>query len=145
MKNGTEYPHKGKVVSLTGVVNATTGSLTSKVSFPNPEGYLYSGIQGTIVIPFAEKNVIVIPQNAVVRLQDKSLVYKVKADSTATAVEVTTEDTGNGKDFIITSGLKVGDKIVTIGANNVTEAGYEILSKRSRRRSEYRKNYLSPI
>lgn len=121
MKNGTEYPHKGKVVSLTGVVNATTGSLTSKVSFPNPEGYLYSGIQGTIVIPFAEKGVITIPQNAVVRLQDKSLVYMVKADSTATAVDVTTEDTGNGKDFIVTSGLKVGDKIVTIGANNVTE------------------------
>ena len=56
-----------------------------------------------------------------VRLQDKSLVYKVKADSTATAVDVTTEDTGNGKDFIVTSGLNVGDKIVAVGANNVTE------------------------
>ena len=121
MKNGTEYPHKGRVVSLTGVVNAETGSLTSKVSFPNPEGHLYSGIQGTIIMPFAEKNVIVIPQSAVVRLQDKSLVYKVKADSTATAVDVTTEDTGNGKDFIVTSGLNVGDKIVAVGANNVTE------------------------
>ena len=121
MKNGTEYPHKGRVVSMTGVVNAATGSLTSKVSFPNPDGHLYSGIQGTIVMPFAEKNVIVIPQNAVVRLQDKSLVYKVKADSTATAVDVTTQDTGNGKDFIVTSGLKPGDKIVTTGANNVTE------------------------
>ncbi|MBR6716089.1 MAG: efflux RND transporter periplasmic adaptor subunit [Prevotella sp.] len=121
MKNGTEYPHKGRVVSLTGVVNAETGSLTSKVSFPNPEGHLYSGIQGTIVMPFAEKDVIVIPQQAVVRMQDKSLVYKVKADSTATAVDVTTEDTGNGKDFIVTSGLNVGDRIVTVGANNVTE------------------------
>ena len=121
MKNGTEYPHKGRVVSLTGVVNAETGSLTSKVSFPNPEGHLYSGIQGTIVMPFAEKDVIVIPQQAVVRMQDKSLVYKVKADSTATAVDVTTEDTGNGKEFIVTSGLNVGDRIVTVGANNVTE------------------------
>ena len=121
MKNGTEYPHKGRVVSLTGIVNAATGSLTAKVSFPNPDGHLYSGIQGTVVINFAEKDVIVVPQNAVVRLQDKSQVYKVKADSTATAIEVTTADTGNGKDFIITSGLNVGDKIVTTGANNVTE------------------------
>ena len=126
MKNGTEYPHKGRVVSLTGVVNDATGSLTSKVSFPNPDGHLYSGIQGTIVMPFAEKNVIVIPQFAVVRLQDKSQVYKVKADSTATAVEVTTEDTGNGKDFIVTSGLNEGDQIVTLGANNVTE-GQKVL------------------
>ena len=126
MKNGTEYPHKGRVVSMTGIVNAATGSLTAKVSFPNPDGHLYSGIQGTVVISFGEKDVMVIPQNAVVRLQDKALVYKVKADSTATAVDVTTQDTGNGKDFIITSGLNVGDKIVTIGANNVTE-GQKVL------------------
>ena len=121
MKNGTEYPHKGRVASLTGVVNAATGSLTAKVLFPNPDGHLYSGIQGTVVMKFDEKDVIVIPQYAVIRLQDKSQVYKVQADSTATAIDVTTEDTGNGKDFIITSGLNVGDKIVTTGANNVTE------------------------
>ena len=126
MKNGTEYPHKGRVISLTGVVNSETGSLTSKVSFPNPDGHLYSGIQGTIVMPFAEKSVIVVPQYAVVRLQDKAQVFKVKADSTATAIEVTTEDTGNGKDFIVTSGLKEGDQIVTTGANNVTE-GQKVL------------------
>ena len=126
MKNGTEYPHKGRVISLTGVVNATTGSLTAKVSFPNPEGHLYSGIQGNVVMNFAESGVIVIPQYAVVRLQDKAQVYKVKADSTATAAEVTVEDTGNGKDFIVTSGLKSGDKIVTNGANNVTE-GQKVL------------------
>ena len=126
MKNGTEYPHKGRVVSLTGVVNASTGSLTSKVSFPNPDGHLYSGIQGSVVMNFAEKDVIVVPQNAVVRLQDRSQVYKVQADSTAIAIEVTTEDAGNGKDFIITSGLNVGDKIVTTGANNVSE-GQKVL------------------
>ena len=126
MKNGTEYPHQGRLESLTGVVNASTGSLTAKVSFPNPEGHLYSGIQGTVVMKFAEKDLIVVPQYAVVRLQDKSLVYKVQADSTATAVDVTTEDTGNGKDFIVTSGLNEGDVIVATGANNVTE-GQKVL------------------
>ena len=126
MKNGTEYPHKGRVTSLTGVVNAATGSLTSRVSFPNPDGHLYSGIQGTVVLPFVEKDVIVIPQSAVVRLQDKSFVYKVQADSTATAIDVTMEDVGNGKDFIVKSGLNVGDKIVTVGANNVHE-GQKVL------------------
>jgi len=126
MKNGTEYPHQGRVTSLTGVVNAATGSLTAKVFFPNPDGHLHSGIQGTVVMNFEEKGVIIIPQYAVVRLQDKSQVYKVLADSTATAIDVTIEDTGNGKDFIVTSGLKVGDKIVATGANNVTE-GQKVL------------------
>ena len=126
MKSGTEYPIKGRVASLTGVVNSATGSLTAKVSFPNPSGHLYSGIQGTVVMNFAEKGVIIVPQNAVVRLQDKSQVYIVKADSTASATDVTVEDTGNGKDFIVKSGLNPGDKIVTLGANNVTE-GQKVL------------------
>lgn len=126
MKNGTEYPHEGRITSLTGVVNSTTGSLTCKAQFPNPDGHLYSGIQGTVVMPYSEENVIVVPQAAVVRMQDKSVVYQVKADSTATAIDVTTEDVGNGQDFIIRSGLKVGDKIVKVGANNVTE-GQQVL------------------
>jgi len=126
MKNGTEYPHKGRITSLTGVVDAATGSLGAKASFPNPDGHLYSGIQGTVVLPLAQKDVMVIPQAAVLRLQDKSLVYKVKADSTATAVVVTYTDAGNGRDFIVTSGLNVGDKIVTVGANNVQE-GEQVL------------------
>jgi membrane fusion protein (multidrug efflux system) len=106
---------------LTGVVNATTGSLACKATFPNPDGILYSGIQGTVVVPYSHHDVMVIPQTAVVRLQDKSLVYKVKADSTAIAVTVTTTDVGNGKDVIVTAGLNVGDRIVTVGANNLQE------------------------
>ena len=121
MKNGTEYPHKGRISSLTGVVNATTGSLACKATFPNPDGVLYSGIQGTVVLPYGRKAVMVIPQTAVVKLQDKSLVYMVKSDSTATAVAVTTTDAGNGKDVIVTDGLNIGDRIVTVGANNVQE------------------------
>jgi membrane fusion protein (multidrug efflux system) len=126
MKNGTEYPHKGRITSLTGVVDAATGSLGAKASFPNPDGHLFSGIQGTVVLPIAQKDVMVVPQTAVVKLQDKQLVYKVMADSTATAITVTTTDTGNGEDVIVTSGLNVGDKIVTIGANNVQE-GQKVL------------------
>ena len=126
MKNGTVYPHKGRITSLTGIVDVATGSLGAKATFPNPEGHLFSGIQGTVVLPFAQKDVMVVPQTAVVKLQDKQQVYKVKADSTATAVTVTTADTGNGEDVIVTSGLKVGDKIVTIGANNVQE-GQKVL------------------
>ena len=126
MKNGTEYPHKGRVTSLTGVVDAATGSLGVKASFPNPDGHLFSGIQGTVVLPFDEKDVMVIPQVAVVKLQDKRLVYKVQPDSTATAVAVTTADVGNGEDVVVLSGLSVGDKIVTIGANNLQE-GQKVL------------------
>ena len=126
MKNGTEYPHKGRISSATGVVNSTTGTISLKATFLNPDGQLYSGTRGAVVLPYAEKGVMVIPQVAVVKLQDKQQVYKVQADSTAKAVEVTTQDIYNGEDYIVTSGLNVGDKIVTVGANNVHE-GQKVL------------------
>ena len=121
MKNGTEYPHKGRITSATGMVNAATGTIACKATFPNPDGVLYSGIQGTVVMPDRMEGVVVIPQAAVLRLQNKTMVYKVQPDSTAKAVDVTYSEVGNGKDFIITSGLNVGDRIVTVGSNNVQE------------------------
>ena len=126
MKNGTEYEQKGKITRATGVVNASTGTISLKATFPNPKGLLYSGMQGNVVIPLQEQGVMVIPQEAVVKLQDKQQVYKVQPDSTATAIEVTTQDIYDGEHYIALTGLNEGDKIVTVGANNVHE-GQKVL------------------
>jgi len=126
MKNGTEYEYKGKISRATGVVNASTGTISLKATFPNPKGLLYSGMQGNVVVPIKEEAVMVIPQEAVVKLQDKQQVYKVKADSTVTSVEVTTQDIYDGEHYIALTGLNEGDKIVTVGANNLHE-GQKVL------------------
>lgn len=120
-RNGYEYPLKGRITSITGTVDRITGALSCKATFPNPDGGLYTGIQGTVVIPFNAKDVIVIPQNAVVRLQDKSLVYKVSADSCAYSAIVKTVSINSERDLVVTEGLEVGDRIVTEGANNLIE------------------------
>ncbi len=125
-RSGDEYPLKGRITSVTGTVDRTTGALSCKATFPNPDGGLYSGIQGTVVIPVEEKDVIVVPQNAVVRLQDKSLVYKVAADSCAYSVIITTAQMGSERNIAVLTGLEVGDVIVTEGANNVME-GQKVL------------------
>ena len=120
-KNGSEYPLKGRITSITGTVDRMTGTLTCKATFPNPDGGLYSGVQGTVVIPFDVQDVMVVPQNAVVRLQSKSLVYKVGADSCAYSAIVETVNINAERDLIVTNGLEVGDVIVTEGANNLVE------------------------
>ena len=120
-KSGVEYPIKGRITSVTGTVDRTTGALTCKATFDNPNGALYSGIQGTVVIPIEVKDVMVVPQNAVVRLQSKSLVYKVAADSCAYSVIVKTVGIGSERDLVVTEGLEVGEVIVTEGANNLVE------------------------
>ena len=126
MKNGTEYDQKGKITRATGVVNVSTGTISLKATFPNPKGQLYSGMQGTVVLPMKEDSVMVIPQEAVVKLQDKQQVYKVQPDSTVTSVEVTTQDIYDGEHYIALTGLKEGDRIVTVGANNLHE-GQKVL------------------
>ena len=120
-KSGTEYGHKGRITSITGTVDRTTGALTCKATFPNPDGQLYSGIQGTVVIPIDVKEVMVVPQNAIVRLQNKSLAYKVGADSCVTSVIVKTASISSDRDLVVLEGLEVGDVIVTEGANNLVE------------------------
>jgi len=120
-KNGSEYSMKGRITSITGTVDRTTGALSCKATFPNPDGVLYSGIQGTVVVPYSAADVIVIPQNSVVRLQDKSLVYKVAADSCAYSAIVKTIGFGSERDLVVLEGLEVGDQIVIEGANNLVE------------------------
>lgn len=120
-KSGTEYSKKGRITSITGTVDRTTGALTCKATFPNPDGVLYSGVQGTVVLPIDVQQVMVVPQNAIVRLQDKSLAYKVGADSCVTSVIVKTANISSDRDLVVTEGLEVGDVIVTVGANNLVE------------------------
>ena len=120
-KSGTEYNKKGRITSITGTVDRTTGALTCKATFPNPNGVLYSGIQGTVVIPFDVQDVMVVPQNAIVRLQNKSLAYKVGADSCVYSAIVETVGIGSDRDIVVMKGLEPGDVIVTEGANNLVE------------------------
>ena len=120
-KNGDVYNRKGRITSITGTVDRTTGALTCKATFPNPNGILYSGVQGTVVLPIDVKGVMVVPQNAIVRLQNKSLAYKVGPDSCVTSVIVKTANISSDRDLVVTEGLEVGDEIVTIGANNLVE------------------------
>lgn len=120
LKDGTEYAHKGKVNSISGVIDNATGSVTCTAIFPNPEGLLYSGIQGNVSMNFDYENVIVIPLTSIVRLQDKSMVYRVK-DNCAESVIIEVEELGNGKDAIIVSGIEPGEVIVAKGVGNIYE------------------------
>ncbi|MDO5447452.1 MAG: efflux RND transporter periplasmic adaptor subunit [Prevotellaceae bacterium] len=129
LKDGSEYPYKGKVKSMSGVMDNMTGSISVEASFPNPKGTLLSGQQGTVEFDFDVENIMTIPQAAIVRMQDKTIVYKVGKDSCAHSVIVTTTDIGDKNKVAVTSGLKEGDKIVATGAANIQENQKVIFGK----------------
>ena len=114
--DGSEYPYKGKVESVSGVVDRSTGTVQVRAVFENPEKLLHSGSTGSVIIPTVYKDKIVIPATATVQIQDKFKVYLVDKDNIAHEKLVTTEPTSNGKEYVIKEGLQVGDIIVAEGA-----------------------------
>lgn len=128
LKDGSEYPYPGRLSNITGVLDARTGTMTLEAVFPNPTGGLTSGLQGTVVVPQRLHDVIIVPNTAVVRIQDKTLVYKVGADSCAVSTIVTAQEI-NGKEFVITDGLKPGDVVVAKGASNVQDKQKVLFAK----------------
>lgn len=125
LADGTVYGHEGHVATVSGVIDSSTGSVSMRADFPNPENLLKSGGSGSIVIPHVASSAIVIPQDAVSQVQDKYFVYVVGSDNKVKYTAVTVNPNNDGKNYIIESGLKAGDKIVVNGITSLTD-GMEI-------------------
>lgn len=121
LADGSIYNHPGKVVKMSGVIDATTGSISLIAHFPNPEKLLKSGGAGSIVIPNDHSNAIVIPQEACSQVQDKIFVYAVTKDNKVKYSEIKVNPQDDGKNYIVTSGLHVGDRIVLKGITKLTD------------------------
>lgn len=119
LADGTVYPEKGKIETITGTINVTTGTANFRAEFPNKQGMLRSGTSGTISIPRTLHNVILIPQKATFAQQDKVLIYKVQADSVVQRV-ISVIPTPDGKSYAVMDGLNSGDKIVSDGVATLT-------------------------
>ena len=125
LADGTIYNQPGHVATVSGVIDPTTGSVSMRADFPNPEHLLKSGGSGSIVVPHVSNSAIIIPQDAVSQVQDKLFVYVVGKDNKVKYTAVTVDPNNDGKNYIITSGLNIGDRIVINGISALTD-GQEI-------------------
>lgn len=115
LADNTPYENPGKIETASGLVDQQTGSVNIRATFPNTDGLLQSGSSGKIRLPQHISNAILIPQTAAYELQGKRFVYVVGEDNKVknTEVEILT---GNLKEsYVVTSGLKAGDRIVIEG------------------------------
>ena len=125
LADGSIYGHEGRVVTVSGVIDRTTGSVSIRADFPNPEHLLKTGGSGAIVVPHNDNAAIVIPQDATVQVQDKFFVYVLGANNKVKYTEITVSPNNDGNNYIVTGGLKVGEKIVVSGITALTD-GAEI-------------------
>lgn len=123
--DGTEYGQTGTISTVSGVIDQTTGSVQMRADFANAGHILRSGGTGSVLIPTHATNAIIIPQKATYEIQDKKFVYVVGKENKVKNTEITVLPQNDGTNYVITSGLKVGDRIVVEGITKLKD-GMEI-------------------
>lgn len=128
LANGSIYPFEGKIATVSGVNDISTGAASVRALFDNPSGMLRSGSTGSVVIPVHTANAVVIPQKATFELQDRRFAYIVnQADSNRVqSVPITVLPQSDGQNFVVLSGLKEGDVIAVEGVGTVLRDGVKI-------------------
>ena len=127
LNDGSIYDQTGRIESISGIIDSSTGSVQLRAAFPNKGGLLHSGGAGSIILPVNYTDCIVVPQVATFELQDKVYVYKV-VDGKATSSMIDVEKINNGREYIVKSGLVPGDVIVAEGVGLLRE-GTPIVAK----------------
>lgn len=120
LNDGSIYDKTGRIESISGVIDPSTGTVSLRAAFPNEGGLLHSGGAGNIILPTLYKDCIAIPQAATFELQDKVYVYKL-VDGKASSAPVQVASISNGTEYIVLSGLVPGDVIITEGVGLLRE------------------------
>ncbi|WP_417290490.1 efflux RND transporter periplasmic adaptor subunit [Corallibacter sp.] len=114
LANGQTYEQKGTIETVTGQIDANTGTVSFRAVFDNPNMLLTNGNSGTIKIPNTYENALVVPQSATYEQQGQTYVYTVGEGNAATSTLITVEDKTD-LFYIVNSGVKTGDLIVVKG------------------------------
>jgi membrane fusion protein (multidrug efflux system) len=121
LANGEIYPSTGKIATVSGVIDNTTGAASVRALFDNTNSMLRSGSTGNIIIPNINNDVIVIPQKATTELQEKKFVYVVNDSNLTVMTPIEILDINDGANYVVTGGLKAGDKIVVEGVGTTVK------------------------
>lgn len=117
LANGDVYSEKGRIEAVTGQIDPATGSIQFRVSFPNPQKLLSNGNSGTVRIPIAYDNVLVLPESATYEQQGLVYIYKVEQDTARSAV-ISVEDRVNNM-VVIKEGVAKGEIVVAEGVGTL--------------------------
>jgi membrane fusion protein (multidrug efflux system) len=120
LSDQTLYAEAGRLETISGVIETGTGAVSLRAVFPNPHGLLHTGGSGNVLIPTNYTHCIVIPKSATFEIQDKIYVYK-NVDDVAKSVLITVSQLSDDTEYIVESGLKTGDIIVSEGVGFIRE------------------------
>lgn len=121
LADGTQYSQPGTITAISGVIDQTTGSVQIRATFDNSGKVLRSGGTGSVLVPTHATDAIIIPQKATYEIQDKRYVYLVGKDNKVKNTEITVLPQNDGTNYVVTSGIKAGDRLVVEGVNSLKD------------------------
>lgn len=121
LADGSAYPEKGKIETVSGQINSQTGSARLRAIFSNANGLLRSGSSAAIIIPKNVENALVIPQKSTSDIQGKKFIYLLSDSGAVKNTSVEIMDVSKGNFYVVTSGLKLGDKVVLEGSSTLKD------------------------
>ena len=120
LSDNSIYPKKGKVETVSGQFDNTTGAISFRATFPNTEGLIRSGNTGKIRIPRSSTKDLVVPQEATFELQDKVFVFILGDSNKVTNAPINVTGT-SGNYFLVDKGIAPGQKIVYAGLDRLQD------------------------
>jgi len=120
LSDNSTYARAGKIDMIDGQFDKTTAAITIRATFDNPDGLLRAGNTGKVRLGLTHKDALIVPESATIEMQDKVFVFALADSNKVKKVPIGIEGK-SGDNYLVSSGLKVGDKIVLTGVDHLQE------------------------
>lgn len=119
--DGTMHPYQGKIETMEGQFDASTGTIAFRAKFPNPEGVLKHGSSGKVLLTKSVEEALIIPQKAAFEIQDKNYVFLLNPENNTVIQKSFVPQMRFSNFYMVKSGLSKGDKIVYEGIQELRD------------------------
>ena len=120
LADDSEYAQQGRIDMIDGQFNKTTGAITLRASFPNPDGLLRSGNTGKVRLGMQHNDALIVPQSSTMEAQDKIFVFVVADSNKVKKIPIGIVGK-SGTNYLVKDGIKAGDRIVLSGIDHLQE------------------------
>jgi membrane fusion protein (multidrug efflux system) len=120
LADGSEYAKQGKIDVIDGQFDKTTGAITVRASFSNPNGLLRSGNTGKVRLSLQHTDALIVPESATIEMQDKVFVFALADSNKVKKVPISIVGK-SGVNYLVKDGIKAGDQIVLSGIDHLQE------------------------
>ena len=121
LADGTIHSEEGVIDADAGQIDRNTGAITLRAKFNNPDKLLRSGNTGKIILEQIHPNVLMVPQESITKVQDKTFVFTLMPDSTVRRKEVNISGKAGQNYILKPNNISEGETIIQSGVNKIKD------------------------